>query len=849
MLLNLPQKKFAINRLMSTNLRVSWLVVLVPLIAALGVIGICSTLYLREANPIEKNLQDREFQRVKIFARLFEKDLQSIANDLQLLADGDGLHAYLSSHQQADLDRAIHRALFCSRQQPDYDQIRYLDEHGQEIIRVNFNGVVVPHDQLQNKADRSYFQKAFKLAFGQIYVSAFDLNVENGRIEEPFKPMLRFAMPIFDATGQRRGVYIINYRGENLIARLQQFVPQYQHRLRILNGQGYWLKAAQPAQEWGFMFPDRAGMTLAHTDPALWTQIVRESEGQVHHAGGLLSWNRINLRETLAGNPNKVVTGDDFLVIASEVSATEWTALLADLQETFIMVTVVLLLLILASWRFFLSRQQVKGERDRFFTLTHDMLCIAGFDGYFKRLNPAWEKTLAYSREELLSKPFLEFVHPEDRRRTLAEADNLAKGQDTISFENRYRCKDGSYRWFLWSARSLVDEQLIFASARDMTQHRRAEETLVKSQRMFQGLFENAPDAIILVDQAGRIVRINAQGEALFGFTRAELIGQSVEMLMPERYRVRHGGHLAGYFAAPHNREMGVGLELFGSRKDGSEFPVDIMLSSLETAEGTHALAVIRNVASRKQAEARIQKLNEELKNRADQLEVANKELEAFSYSVSHDLRAPLRHVDGFVDMLTRHAGEKLDERGRRYLDIIANSAKQMGTLIDELLIFSRMSRIEMRYTKVEMNSLINEAVDAMKMDTKDRRINWKIGSLPEVEADAALIRQVWVNLIANAVKYTRPRDPAEIEIGCTDTRDEYVFFIRDNGVGFDMQYADKLFGVFQRLHRADEFEGTGIGLANVQRIVARHGGRTWAEGRIDAGATFFFSLPKLSTK
>ena len=251
--------------------------------------------------------------------------------------------------------------------------------------------------------------------------------------------------------------------------------------------------------------------------------------------------------------------------------------------------------------------------------------------------------------------------------------------------------------------------------------------------------------------------------------------------------------------------------------------------------------ATARDVTEQKRAE-------EEIIRQKGELEATNKELEAFSYSVSHDLRAPLRHIDGFVKLIEKQAAEKLDERGRRYLGIIANSARDMGNLIDDLLVFSRMSRTELHRINVAPESLVDEVVDSLQGEIHGRRIDWKLGALPQVEADPSMLRQVWANLIGNAVKYTRPREPAEIEIGCNADNGEFVFHIRDNGVGFDMQYAHKLFGVFQRLHRAEDFEGTGIGLANVQRIVHRHGGRVWADGKVDGGATFFFSLPKTKT-
>jgi light-regulated signal transduction histidine kinase (bacteriophytochrome) len=245
------------------------------------------------------------------------------------------------------------------------------------------------------------------------------------------------------------------------------------------------------------------------------------------------------------------------------------------------------------------------------------------------------------------------------------------------------------------------------------------------------------------------------------------------------------------------------------------------------------------------QMEAEIFRSSHEIQKANKQLREANQELEAFSYSVSHDLRAPLRHIDGFVDRLGKAPALAGDEKSRRYLQIISTSARHMGNLIDDLLVFSQMGRAEMREVKVNLELMVNDVIAALSEETKNRNIAFKNHSLPEVHGDPAMLRQVFVNLIGNALKYSCTRERAEIEISSSETPEEFILSVRDNGVGFDMEYAHKLFGVFQRLHRSDEFEGTGIGLANVRRIIHRHGGRTWAEGKLDEGATFYFSLPK----
>ncbi len=266
------------------------------------------------------------------------------------------------------------------------------------------------------------------------------------------------------------------------------------------------------------------------------------------------------------------------------------------------------------------------------------------------------------------------------------------------------------------------------------------------------------------------------------------------------------------------------------------------------TGKAVRLEGIVLDIAESKRTEEEIRKLNAELEDRVakrtTQLEASNKELEAFSYSVSHDLRAPLRHVSGYVELLNKHFQSDLPEKGQHYLNSIADSVRIMGMLIDDLLQFSKTGRMEMHQSDFDMNEVVKEVIESLSKDNPDRKIDWVLGKLASVNGDEAMLRVVWTNLLSNAVKFTCTRKQARIEIGVRKENKELVFFVRDNGVGFDMQYAQKLFGVFQRLHPTEEFEGTGIGLANVHRIILRQGGRTWAEAELDKGAVFYFSIP-----
>lgn len=376
----------------------------------------------------------------------------------------------------------------------------------------------------------------------------------------------------------------------------------------------------------------------------------------------------------------------------------------------------------------------------------------------------------------------------------------------------------------------------VLAAIIDLTERIRSEEQL-------RLVVEAAPNAMILTDAAGHITLVNTAVERLFGYERNELLGKSVDELVPERFRHGHPRLRHDYAVAPTTRAMGAGRDLFGLRKDGREVPIEIGLNPISTPLGQFVLASIIDITERKHAEE-LRLANAGILQHATELEALNAELESFSYSVSHDLRAPVRAVLGYTRAIQEDYDEVLDDEGRRLLGVVHSEASRMGDLIDDLLTFSRLGRQAMQSGPVNMTSLVRDVVTEQVRLAGARESIFEIADLPGVDGDRVLLRQVWANLISNAIKYSSKQPEPQVRIWATLEPARAIFHVRDNGVGFDMKYADKLFGVFQRLHRSDEFAGTGVGLAIVQRIVRRHSGSVWADARLGEGATFSFAVP-----
>jgi PAS domain S-box-containing protein len=475
-------------------------------------------------------------------------------------------------------------------------------------------------------------------------------------------------------------------------------------------------------------------------------------------------------------------------------------------------------------------RAAVEGSRDAFYIVEAVRDAQGRIEDFtYTYANPQVRPRLSQEApQELVGRRMSEYVPLEIMPGLIEHFGTVMQRGAAVEDELSVRMPGRAERWVQLQVVPLGTG--VAATSRDITQRKRDERALKLAEERFRTLLEAAPDAIVIVNERGEIVFVNTQTSNVFQYAAGELVGQPVETLIPIALTAKHTEQRQAYFREASVRPMGAGLELNGRRKDGSIFPVEVSLSPLQTETGLLVSSAIRDVSARKWIE--------------NALKLSNQELEAFSYSVAHDLRAPLRGISGFAQILTDEHEQALDEDARDCLEEIRSNAQRMGQLIDALLLLSRVSRSELHMEPVDISAMAQSVAGELARCEPQRAVAIDVQPGLHAAMDPTLARTLLTNLIGNAWKFTSRAGHPRIEIGAATENGAHTFFVRDNGAGFDSSFGGKLFTPFQRLHNSREYSGTGIGLATVQRIVHRHGGRVWAEGRVGEGAAFYFRIP-----
>jgi PAS domain S-box-containing protein len=528
--------------------------------------------------------------------------------------------------------------------------------------------------------------------------------------------------------------------------------------------------------------------------------------------------------------------------------------------------------LILAVSRNITDRLKLDAERNRLAAIVEsssDAIISKTLDGIITSWNTEAERLYGYDAAEAIGHPITMIVPPHLHEEVRGFLERVRNGERIPHAETVRIRKDGTSVDVAITISPIRGENgtIVGAStvARDLTERRNAERADRQSMELRQqmgAIVDSALDCIVSMGHDATIIEFNPAAERTFGYRREDVIGRPLaELIIPPSLRQQHIAGFANYLRTGEGPVLGKHVELRAMRRDGSEFPVELSIVRVNLPGPPIFTGFIRDITRRKQAEEErerllerernalleVQRLNSELEDRVAertaQLENAVEELEAFSYSVSHDLRAPLRAIDGFAGILEQELGPRLDTTSAPHLHTVRRQARRMGQLIDDLLAFAKLSRLPLSRRAVDVDALVRNCLEDLAPALADRECQFNIGELPPCQGDQALLQQVFFNLLANAVKFTVGRDVAHIEVGTLEGSSPTVYFVRDDGAGFDMAYKDKLFGVFQRLHREDEFEGTGVGLAMVERVVRRHGGKVWAEAAVGTGATFFLTL------
>jgi PAS domain S-box-containing protein len=705
-------------------------------VSAFGIFLALGSLDYQKFKLEQTNLKNQELLRLSLTSKALRTDLREPIGDIRTIAAMQVMSDYVNHQTAAHKDRVEKEFLSFARNIRSYDQIRFIDTSGMERVRVDYAsnvGKVVPPDQLQDKSDRYYFREGLHLKANEIYISPIDLNIEHGKVERPFKLMIRFVMPAFDSRGQLRGVIVLNYLATTLINDFKQYMSSSWGQAMLVNPAGYWLSSPNRKDEQSFI--TKSGDTFARRHARAWDYILRQDSGEVKTAAGLFLFDTV---QPYAVNP--LENPSDNPAAANERTAERFWKVITRVPPTA------------------LSYSPMTVFKDRLDELSGLLLMVGVLSTAL-----AWLRT------------------------------------NYVASANALR----------------------------------------ESEERFRELVDQASDGIFIADLDGRYTDVNSAGCQMLGYGREEIVGKTIADFIPpgelDRLWTEKGKLLQGDI---HVSEWTL------RHKNGGYLPFEVSAKILPDGRWQ---AFIRDISKRRKTERQLHQYRERLEEmvvqRTAALEASNKELEAFSYSIAHDLRTPLRSITSFSQILEQEAGAKLTEQECQDLQRIVKAGKYMAQLIDDILQLARISRREFNMEEVNLSKLAESIIDELRDSHPQRSVQVVIEPGIICKCDAQLLGIALRNLLENAWKFTARRDDAYIEFGVTDKGKEKVYFVRDNGAGFDMQYVHKLFTPFGRLHKPGDFEGAGIGLVSVQSAIQRHNGKVWAESKVGEGTTFYFTL------
>jgi len=761
---------------------------------------------------------------------------------------------------------------------PSYVQYRLigLADGGRELVGVDRVGdgvKVVPEAALQKKGDRGYFKEAIRLAPGAIMVSPIELNLERGAVETPHLPVMRVATPIHAADGEVFGIAVVDVdMRANLAAVRAAAVPHA--AIYVANGDGDYLLHPDRAHEFGFDLGRR--WRIGDDLPGLGDLLAFGASGSLvtHDARGaplgaafvssrIGNGPRISVIETLpytemvasvslsqqAGVAAAVVAA---AIVASVIGA---RALARPLVQMAAAVAAIrrggrgvlpvdaggeVGTLARAFERFTLDivGQTLSEEKFRIAVeASPSGMIMTDEAGKIVLVNSEAERLFGYGRAELIGRS-VDVLVPAAARGThrahrsgfvaFPKTRRIGAGRDLYGLR-----KDGREFPIEIALNPIrtCDGLLVLSAVADITERKAAEER-------FRLAVEASPSGMIMTDEAGKIVLLNSEAERLFGYARDELIGQSVDLLVPLRTKGGHAALRAGFAARPEARRMGAGRDLYGLRKDGNEVPIEIALTPIRTKDGLMVVSSVVDISERKRSERA-------LAERSEELQRSNAELEQFAYVASHDLQEPLRMVASYTALLAERYHGRLDDKADRYIAYAVDGATRMQALVRDLLTYAHVGTQGRALSAVPSQTALGHVLDGLKIAIEEAHAEVTSAELPVVKADELQLQLVFQNLIGNAIKFHADRPP-RVSVGAERGNGEWIFHVADNGIGIDKQHSERVFDMFQRLHERGKYPGSGIGLAIAKKIVERHGGRIWLDSVPDQGTTFYFTMPDI---